>query len=63
MKKLHAGSGIPHGHLNKGTEPKPAQIHVGSGRPLGVVHGAPQPPVYGTHGGTDLPRRLNKRGK
>jgi hypothetical protein len=61
MKKLHAGSGLPHGHLNKGTAPKPAQIHVGSGRPLGVVHGAPQPPVYGPHGGTNLSRTLKKR--
>jgi hypothetical protein len=62
MVKLHAGSGIPHGHQNKGTAPKPSPFHGGSGAPKGVVH-APQPQVYGTHGGTDLPRRLNKRGK
>jgi hypothetical protein len=38
MTKLHAGSGIPHGHLNRGTAPKPPKIHVGSGRPLGATH-------------------------
>jgi hypothetical protein len=40
VKKLHAGSGIPHGHLNRGTAPKPSPYHHGSGKPLGVVNAA-----------------------
>jgi hypothetical protein len=43
MVKRHAGSGIPHGHLNRGTAPKPSPIHHGSGKPVGVTH-APPPP-------------------
>jgi hypothetical protein len=44
MKKLHAGSGIPHGHLNRGTERKPNPFHAGSGRPHGRIHEAPTLP-------------------
>ena len=43
MKKLHAGSGIPHGHLNRGTAPKPSPYHHGSGKPLGRLHSPPSP--------------------
>jgi hypothetical protein len=62
MVKRHAGSGIPHGHRNFGTAPKPSPTHGGSGAPKGVTH-APRPlPVRGTtHAGTDLPRTLTKR--
>jgi hypothetical protein len=45
MVKRHAGSGIPHGQLNKGTERKPNPLHAGSGRPHGVVHEAPTRPT------------------
>jgi hypothetical protein len=45
MKKLHAGSGLPHGHLNHGTERKPSPYHGGSGKPKGVVHDAPTRPA------------------
>jgi hypothetical protein len=54
MKKLHAGSGIPHGHLNKGTAPKPSPYHGGSGAPKGRVHEGVAPRQYGLHGGTTL---------
>jgi hypothetical protein len=47
MVKLHAGTGIPHGHQNKGTAPKPAKIHAGMARPLGVLRGPPQPRIQG----------------
>jgi hypothetical protein len=60
MKKLHAGSGIPHGHLNRGTQPRPSPLHGGTTLAKGQVR-APQGPVYGTHGGTNLPRVLKKR--
>jgi hypothetical protein len=60
MKKIHAGSRRPQGTLHRGTRPQPSPIHAGSGRPLGTVHW-PQPQIYGTHGGTLLPRTLNKR--
>jgi hypothetical protein len=60
MTKFHAGTKHQQGSLNKGTHPRPSPVHGGSGSPKGVVH-APQPPVYGTHGGTNLPRGLNKR--
>jgi hypothetical protein len=42
--KRHAGSGIPHGHLNRGTERKPSPYHGGSGKPKGVVNAAPVRP-------------------
>jgi hypothetical protein len=45
MVKRHAGSGLPHGHLNRGTAPKPAPYHAGSGRPKGIVHEAPTRPT------------------
>jgi hypothetical protein len=57
--KHHAGSGKPHGVLNRGTHPRPNPVHGGSGASR-VVH-APRPQVYGTHGGTNLPRTLNKK--
>jgi hypothetical protein len=52
MRKLHAGSGIPHGHLNKGTAPKPAPYHVGSGKPKGVTHAPPSAGGAVNRGGT-----------
>jgi hypothetical protein len=42
MTKIHAGSGLSHGHLNKGTAPKPSPYHGGSGKSKGVTH-APSP--------------------
>jgi hypothetical protein len=45
MVKRHAGSGLPHGHLNRGTAPKPNPTHAGSGRPHGVTHTAPTRPM------------------
>jgi hypothetical protein len=58
--KTHGGSGIAQGTLNKGTRQQPSPRHGGSGSPKGVTH-APRPQVYGTHGGTNLPRKLTKR--
>ena len=58
--KFHGGTDNPR-VLHRGTALQPAKIHVGSGRPLGVTHGAPQPQIYGTHGGTNLPRTLKRR--
>jgi hypothetical protein len=55
VQKFHAGSGLPHGHQNKGTERKPSPFHGGSGRPKGVVHDGTPPRQYGLHGGTALP--------
>jgi hypothetical protein len=60
MTKVHGGSGRPQGVLNRGTAPKPSPQHGGSGAPKGQTH-APSPRVYGTHGGTNLPRTLKKR--
>ena len=63
MKK-HAGSGVLQGTLRKGTKPQPAstsgQFHGGTLLVKGQTH-APRPRVYGTHGGTNLPRVLNKK--
>jgi hypothetical protein len=59
MTKLHAGSGRPQGSLQRGTAPKPNPVHGGSGASR-VTH-APKPQVYGTHGGTNLPRVLKKQ--
>jgi hypothetical protein len=61
MAKLHAGSGIPHGHQNKGTAPKPSPIHHGSGKPLGVLHEAPSPGSAVNRGGTFGMGTLKKR--
>jgi hypothetical protein len=62
MTKLHAGSGLPHGHQNKGVAPKASPTHVGSGARKGFVHhaGAAKPPL-GPHGGTSLPRVLKRK--
>jgi hypothetical protein len=59
MKKLHAGSGIPHGHQNKGTERKPSPYHAGSGRPKGILHEAPARPMVNSanYGGQKLKRK------
>ena len=60
MKKLlHAGSGIPYGHLNRGTAPKPALYHAGSGAPLGKVHAAPTQPTVNSanYGGQKVKRK------
>jgi hypothetical protein len=43
--KRHAGSGLPHGHQNKGTAPKPSPTHAGSGRQKGILHEAPTKPM------------------
>jgi hypothetical protein len=43
--KRHAGSGIPRGHLNRGTALKPSPTHGGSGAPKGRVHEAPTRPM------------------
>jgi hypothetical protein len=61
MKKFHAGSGLPHGHLNKGTERKPSPIHHGSGKPLGVLHAPPSPGTAVNRGGTFGMGTLKKR--
>jgi hypothetical protein len=58
MRK-HGGSGIAQGTLNRGTHVRPSPVHGGSGAAKGQVH-APKPPVYGTHGGTSLPRVLKR---
>jgi hypothetical protein len=60
--KRHGGTSHAQGVLNKGTAPKPNPdpVHGGSGARQGVTH-SPKPQVYGTHGGTNLPRKLNKR--
>jgi hypothetical protein len=60
--KNHGGSGKPQGVLNRGTRPQPSPTHGGSGAPKGVTR-SPQPQVYGVHGGTNLPRVLNKKQK
>jgi hypothetical protein len=52
MKKIHAGSGILHGHLNKGARPKPSPIHPGSGKPVGVLRAPPSPGSAVNRGGT-----------
>jgi hypothetical protein len=41
--KTHAGSGLPHGHQNKGTAPRPSPVHGGSGQAKGQVHDAAAP--------------------
>jgi hypothetical protein len=56
----HAGTNHIQGVLNRGTKPQPSPYHGGSGARKGVVH-APQPPVYGAHGGTNLPRVLKRK--
>jgi hypothetical protein len=58
--KMHAGSGKPQGSLNRGTQQQPSPTHGGSGAPKGQTHAA-RPPVYGTHGGTNLPRTLKRK--
>jgi hypothetical protein len=58
MVKRHAGSGIPHGHRNIGTAPKPSPIHHGSGKPVGVVHAPPAPGGAVNKGGTFSMGRL-----
>jgi hypothetical protein len=50
--KRHAGSGLPQGHLNRGTERKPSPTHGGSGRPKGRVHDAPSPGGAVNRGGS-----------
>jgi hypothetical protein len=61
MKKLHAGSGIPHGHLNRGTAPKPSPYHHGSGKPVGVTHAPPPAGGAVNRGGTFGMGTLKKR--
>jgi hypothetical protein len=58
--KNHGGTHHRQGSLTRGTAPKRSPVHGGSGSPKGVTH-APQPQIYGTHGGTNLPRVLNKK--
>jgi hypothetical protein len=60
MAKHHGGTHHVQGVLNRGTAPRPSPQHAGSGRPKGVTH-APQPQIYGTHGGTSLPRVLKRK--
>jgi hypothetical protein len=62
LSKYHAGTNLPRTLHRGATKPEAttAPYHAGSGAPKGIVH-APRPQIYGTHGGTDLPRRLNKR--
>jgi hypothetical protein len=59
MVKRHAGSGIPHGHLNRGTERKPSPYHGGSGKPKGVTHSPP--PSGGTVNSQNYARQQVKR--
>jgi hypothetical protein len=61
MVKRHAGSGIPHGHLNRGTERKPSPYHGGSGAPKGVTHAPPSPGGAVNRGGTFGMGTLKKR--
>ncbi len=66
MAKIHGGSGVRQGHLNRGTAPKPSPIHHGSGKPVGVLHappprGSPSLTSMGPHGGTNLPRTLKRK--
>jgi hypothetical protein len=42
-KKLHAGSGLPHGHLHRGTRPQPSPQHGGTNLLKGQTR-SPQPP-------------------
>lgn len=58
----HGGTDHVKGLLNRGTAPQPSPTHGGSGLQKGSTH-APRPiPVSGTtHGGTNLPRVLNKK--
>jgi hypothetical protein len=51
-KKLHVGSGLPHGHLNRGTEGKPSPYHGGSGKLKGITHASPAPGSAVNRGGT-----------
>ena len=66
MTAYHGGTKLPKGSLNKGARPQPAttagQFHGGTLLPTGKTR-SPQGPVYGTHGGTNLPRVLNKKQK
>jgi hypothetical protein len=60
MKRLR-GSGTHNSPMNRDRTPRRSDaFHGGSGAPKGVVH-APRSQIYGTHGGTDLPRTLKKR--
>jgi hypothetical protein len=52
MVKRHGGSGLPHGHQNKGTAPKPSPWHGGSGAPKGVTHAPPSAGSAVNRGGT-----------
>jgi hypothetical protein len=61
MVKKHAGSGIPQGHLNRGTAPKPSPIHHGSGKSTGVIHAPPSPGGAVNRGGTFGMGTLKKR--
>jgi hypothetical protein len=59
MVKRHAGSGVPHGHRNIGTAPKPSPIHHGSGKPVGVLHAPPTRPAVNSanYGGQKVKRK------
>jgi hypothetical protein len=52
MQKLHAGSGIPHGTLHRGTDKKPSPYHHGSSKSLGVLHSPPAAGGAVNRGGT-----------
>jgi hypothetical protein len=61
MTKQHGGTHHKQGVLeNRGTHVRPSPTHGGSGAAKGQTH-APKPQVYGSHGGTNLPRVLKKR--
>ena len=61
VKKIHAASGLPHGHQNKGTARKPSPYHGGSGAPKGVVHAPPSAGSAVNRGGTFGMGTLKKR--
>jgi hypothetical protein len=61
MVKRHAGSGIPHGTLHRGTDKKPSPYHGGSGKPKGVTHAPPRPGGAVNAGGTFGMGSLKKR--
>jgi hypothetical protein len=61
MQKLHSGSGIPHGHLNRGTDKKPSPYHGGSGKPKGVTHSPPAAGGAVNRAGTFSMGTLKKR--
>jgi len=62
VQKIHGGSGIPHGHRNIGTAPKPSPTHGGSGSPKGQVHRASAPPSQRSTSWHAVAAQSKKRG-